>query len=280
MSEENKELNANELLIIQKEKQRKKEQREQKIKEFFILIFVIAVFLGGGGYMVSQFMQRRYDDLQYIKTLNQTTLEISQLIDNIRNTYTIHPDEPAESTENLIKMGAIPEKLVRSNGEHKYLENPFGGRIIIEPSDLLWDEKGKVSSPTFKMSYQGLPRRACIDLASLDWGDSIKGLLAVAIGSVNGATGEDNALHDIDLTPEKEKAEREAEKANESEDDDFRFSMMRPRMRYQMNVAKPNDQFMPTPFSRGNAEMGCFCGQNDCSVALRYAVFSIDNPKK
>ena len=46
MSEENKELNANELLIIQKEKQRKKEQREQKIKEFFILIFVIAVFLG------------------------------------------------------------------------------------------------------------------------------------------------------------------------------------------------------------------------------------------
>ena len=30
MSEENKELNANELLIIQKEKQRKKEQREQK----------------------------------------------------------------------------------------------------------------------------------------------------------------------------------------------------------------------------------------------------------
>ena len=104
MSEENKELNANELLIIQKEKQRKKEQREQKIKEFFILIFVIAVFLGGGGYMVSQFMQRRYDDLQYIKTLNQTTLEISQLIDNIRNTYTIHPDEPAESTENLIKL--------------------------------------------------------------------------------------------------------------------------------------------------------------------------------
>ena len=278
MSEEIKNPNANELLIIQKEKQRKKEQLEQKIKEFFILIFVIAVFLGGGGYYISKFMQKRYDDLQYIETLNKTTLEISQLIDNIRNIYTIHPNEPAESTENLIKMGAIPEKLVRGTGDKKYLENPFGGRIIIEPSDVLWDEKGKVSSPTFKMSYQGLPRRACIDLASLDWGDSIKGLLAVAIGSVDSRTGEDNALHDIDLTPEKEKAEKEAQKKEEN-DDDFGFSMMRPRMRYQMNVAKPNDQFMPTPFSRGNAEMGCFCGQNDCSVALRYAVFSVDNKK-
>ena len=56
--------------------------------------------------------------------------------------------------------------------------------------------------------------------------------------------------------------------------------MMRPRMSYRMNVAKPNDQFIPTPFSKGNAEMGCFCGQNDCSFALHYAVFSTETDKK
>ena len=253
MPREKKDLNANEQLIIQKEKQRKKERREQKIKEFFILIFVIAVFAGGGGYFISQFMQQRYADLQYIKTINKTTLEISQLIDNIRNTYAINPDEPAENMDELIRMGAIPQTLVRTGDNGVYLENPFGGKIMIEPSDVVWDKNNKVSSPTFKMSYQGLSRRACIDLATLDWGDSIKGLLAVAIGNVDYATGQDSALHDIDMT--------------------------RPRMQYQMNVAKPNDQFMPTPFSRGNAEMGCFCGQNDCSVALRYAVFSTEPSK-
>lgn len=272
MTKEKKDLNANELLIIQKEKQRKKEQREQKIKEFFILIFVIAVFAGGGGYLVSQFMQQRYEDLQYIKTINKTTLEISQLIDNIRNTYAINPDEPAENMDELIRMGAIPQTLVRTGDNGVYLENPFGGKIVIEPSDVVWDKSNKISSPTFKMSYQGLSRRACIDLATLDWGDSIKGLLAVAIGNVDYATGQDSALHDIDMTPEKEKAEAK----NQPQPDDEFGIMMRPRMQYQMNVAKPNDQFMPTPFSRGNAEMGCFCGQNDCSVALRYAVFSTE----
>lgn len=271
MPREKKDLNANEQLIIQKEKQRKKERREQKIKEFFILIFVIAVFAGGGGYFISQFMQQRYADLQYIKTINKTTLEISQLIDNIRNTYAINPDEPAENMDELIRMGAIPQTLVRTGDNGVYLENPFGGKIMIEPSDVVWDKSNKVSSPTFKMSYQGLSRRACIDLATLDWGDSIKGLLAVAIGNVDYATGQDSALHDIDMTPEKEKDEAK----NQPQTDDEFGIMMRPRMQYQMNVAKPNDQFMPTPFSRGNAEMGCFCGQNDCSVALRYAVFSL-----
>lgn len=275
MPREKKDLNANEQLIIQKEKQRKKERREQKIKEFFILIFVIAVFAGGGGYFISQFMQQRYADLQYIKTINKTTLEISQLIDNIRNTYAINPDEQAENMDELIRMGAIPQTLVRTGDNGVYLENPFGGKIMIEPSDVVWDKSNKISSPTFKMSYQGLSRRACIDLATLDWGDSIKGLLAVAIGNVDYATGQDSALHDIDMTPEKEKEEAK----NQPQTDDEFGIMMRPRMQYQMNVAKPNDQFMPTPFSRGNAEMGCFCGQNDCSVALRYAVFSTEPSK-
>ena len=272
MSKPAKDLNANEQLILKKEKERARQRLEQKIKEFFILIFVLAVFVGGGSYFLSEFIANRYEDLQYIKKLNRTTLEISQLIDNIRNAYLLHPEEPAQNLDNLIKMGAIPERLVHKNRKGQYLLNPFGGKIEVVPSYVVYNKAGTVSSPTFKMSYQGLSRRACIDLAMLDWDDNLKGLIAVAIGSVDSGSGEDSALEEIDETPEQKKA-KERKEAGDN------MFFMRSRMRYQMNVARPNDKFMPTPFSQGTAEAGCFCGRNDCSFALHYAVFSVGDDK-
>lgn len=272
MSKPAKDLNANEQLILKKEKERARQRLEQKIKEFFILIFVLAVFVGGSSYFLSEFIANRYEDLQYIKKLNRTTLEISQLIDNIRNAYLLHPEEPAQNLDNLIKMGAIPERLVHKNRKGQYLLNPFGGKIEVVPSYVVYNKAGTVSSPTFKMSYQGLSRRACIDLAMLDWGDNLKGLIAVAIGSVDSGSGEDSALEEIDETPEQKKA-KERKEAGDN------MFFMRSRMRYQMNVARPNDKFMPTPFSQGTAEAGCFCGRNDCSFALHYAVFSVGDDK-
>ena len=272
MSTPEKELNANELLVAKKAKERRKKQLEQKMKDFIILIFVIAVFGGGGGYYLSKFMGHSRDNLQYITNLNQTTLQISQLIDNIRNVYAIYPEMNEEGVDKLIELGAIPPAIVRGSGKNRYLVNPFGGRIVIKPSDVLWDNARRFSSPTFKMSYQGLTRQACMDLAMLDWGDTLKGLLAVAIGSVDGMTGEDSALNDIDAKPGEEK------KVEIKSKNGFR-RMMRPRRHYQMTVAKPNDKFMPTPFSRGNAQAGCLCGRADCSFALRYTVFAVDrNP--
>ena len=76
------------------------------------------------------------------------------------------------------------------------------------------------------------------------------------------------------------KEEKEKKAANPAKNNEFALDMLRPRMSYRMNVAKPNDQFIPTPFSKGNAEMGCFCGRNDCSFALHYAVFSTETDKK
>lgn len=272
MNKPKKDLNANEQLILKKEKERARQRLEQKIREFIILLFVLAVFVGGGSYFLSEFISNRYEDLQYIKKLNRTTLEISQLIDNIRNAYLLHTDEPSQNLDNLIKMGAIPERLVHKDRKGQYLLNPFGGKIEIVPSYVIYNKAGTLSSPTFKMSYQGLSRRACIDLAMLDWGDSLKGLLAVAIGSVDARTGEDSALEEIDETPERKKA-----KEQKAAGDNMFFRSS--RMQYQMNVARPNDKFMPTPFSQGSAESGCFCGYKDCSFALHYAIFSVGDDK-
>ena len=48
MNKPKKDLNANEQLILKKEKERARQRLEQKIREFIILLFVLAVFVGGG----------------------------------------------------------------------------------------------------------------------------------------------------------------------------------------------------------------------------------------
>ena len=103
----------------------------------------------------------------------------------------------------------------------------------------------------------------------MDWGDKVKGLLAVAIGNYDEDTGVDVALEDID------RKETEV-KFTSFTDDKGRRRSIRQRRHYSMNVTKPDDNFLPTPFSRGNARSGCKC-VDTCSFALRYTVFNVES---
>lgn len=253
------------------EERLKKETQAQKVKEFFILIFVICVFGGGGFYYLSKFLKSSYGNLEHLTKLNMTTLEISQLIDNIRQVYTIYNHEQALTSEQLIERGAIPERLIAVEHGKKVIKNQYGGNIVILPSEPLVNIKKRQSSPTFKMSYQGLSHRTCVALAVMDWGDKLKGLLAVAIGHTDIRTGKDTALTDIDKKPGEEEP-------MEFVDKNGRHRMVRPRNQYRMNVTKPGDEFLPTPFTQYNAKAGCSCGrQNNCTFALRYTIFAVED---
>ena len=51
--------------------------------------------------------------------------------------------------------------------------------------------------------------------------------------------------------------------------------------KYHMNVAKPKDKFVPTPFSYEKALAGCRCeGRPNCTFALQYMIYGVDAPKK
>ncbi len=265
---DNQKLNANEELIRKKAKKDARNRRVQRVKEFFILLFVIAVFGGGITYAVQDFASKRYDYVRYTTVLNDTTQQISRLIDNVRNFYAINPDKPLDDLPNLVNMGVIPSSVIRGVGENAYIENPFGGKVIIAQARPLWDKNKKVSSPTFKMSYQGLPRRACIDLATLNWGDNRKGLIAMAVGEVDLKTGVDSAFTDIDADPRKKKQEDELTPDGLPHMGFHRF--------FTMNVAKPGDPSMPAPFSKGSAEMACMCRDGRCAFAVQYTVFAVE----
>ena len=243
----------------------------QKHKKKFIFIrtcIFILLMLGILFYFVFKFFFINYRNLDYLTKLNETTHQISSLVDNIRTHYMVFSDEGDVSLERLIEVDAIPATLLSE--DKKSLVNNYGGKIIIEPSQKLLNIKDNLKSATFKMSYQGLPKQVCVDLAMMDWGDEEKGLLAVAIGGVDLKTNIDTALEGIDKDEQKPAYKTFTDNKNQSRS-------IRQRNHYNMTVAKPNNPFMPTPFSRGSATSGCECGDKDtCTFALRYTIYSVD----
>ncbi len=254
------------------------EEREIKIKrtsrlskknKILLIICVVLSLLLGVAALTIKFVQFSYQRVNDLTQLNYTVAQISQIVDNIRQVYMIHGSDMVLNNNFLLKSGAVPKSLIK-NGR---IVNPYGGDIVILPSVPIENKKEQISSPTFKMSYQGLEQKVCINLALLNWGDLSKGLQAVATGYVDG-NGEDVALTTIDNPPEPDKPEEYLDAQGQ-----LRRRPVRPK--YHFNVAKPNDKFSPTPFPFEKARAGCACaGGRFCSFALQYMIYAVDNPNK
>lgn len=257
------------ILEERRRKRRQKEARDAKIKVILEVLFLTCVVCCFLFYYVYDWFNLSKRKLDHDVLLNATTQQVSQLIDNVRTVYSTYTDEKTISMKRLLELGAVPESIMYG----KEVFNLYGGEIVIEPSKPLENVKEAVESPTFKMVYRGLPHDACVNLALLNWGDKVEGLLAVAIGSYDGK--KDTAMEEIDAVYADPKPIVFRDKRG-------RMRRIVPPKKYQLNVAKPGDDFIPTPFSKTNAENGCSCSRmfSDCSFAWRYTVFAVDNPRR
>ena len=251
-----------------KKLRQQKEQRKKLLLLIFEWVFVICLFGGGLLYYAHQFFQSTKKQLAELNDVEISVNQISQLVDNVRQMYAIYPGENSFDAKRLMEVGAIPSKMVQ-NGQ---IINNFGGLVIIGPSHSLKNIKEAVESPTFKIGYQGLTKEVCMTLATMDWGDKVKGLLGMSIGSVD-YKGNDSAFSDIDKQIEKPKP-------IEYKDKYGRTRYRRPRLRFRTNVARPDDEFLPTPFTLSQAELGCNCLEKNCSFALHYTVYNVDQPRR
>lgn len=264
---------VNKKIAQAQEAKRKRRAKIEQIQETIAFIIIVCIFAGGAGYLFYLFYDRSHRDLEYLTKLNETTTQMSQIIDSIRQVQTIYDDEEVITTDRLIQLGVIPESILQSHGDGRKIINPFGGEVLIQSSKPLRSKDWLVESPTFKLSYQGLSHRACVALATMDWGDTIKGLMAIAVGDYNPYEKVDTAFRDIDFDAEDE---RKAEEEQQRKDKKGFRRNWRPRMRYIMNVAKPGDENMPTPFSKEAADVACSCYNRDtCSFAVLYSVFAV-----
>lgn len=246
----------------------------QNASEKIIGLIISAILISIAGFLIFDVVQKGHEKIDYLIKINYTTLQMSTFIENIRVYYTLHPDEKDTSVEKMIKISAVPDSIVVDSGNK--LINPYGGNILIKGTKPMENKQLKLKSPTFKISYQGLPRDVCIGLATMDWGDKVRGLLAMAVGTYNAKTKKDSAFENVDKD-----FNNNDSKMSYFVDKNGKKRAIRKRATHFSNVARPGDSYMPAPFKESAARAECTCAvNNNCSFALHYTVFSVNDDNK
>ena len=126
--------------------------------------------------------------------INKAADQITQIVSGLRMLYSTQDDYGTTISNAILKKGHIvPDEMWESDN----LINPFAGSVSIEPSG----KKAINDNKAFVISYSGLPKEACMALATYDWGSgSSSGLIALSVGTsitnqVKGCQGaEDSAI--------------------------------------------------------------------------------------
>jgi len=179
--------------------------------EMLGVLAIIGVLSAGGlaGYAKAMFRHR----------LNTTMDQITMLTTNIRTMYGAQPDY-AGLTKDAMSLNLIPTAMVPAgssvDGTSSVLTlvNPFKGVVKIETSSVYGQNNNEKGNPdsAFVVTYENLPRDACVALASADFGSGAgSGFIAVCVDSDGkNKTAHDGAVGDgiaDTLNPDSDRAE-------------------------------------------------------------------------
>ena len=176
--------------------------------------------------------------------INKSIDEISHIVASTRTLYAQQTSYDGLQTDSAIDIGIIPEHMHKKvSSTWTDANNSFNGRVSIY---------GYYSASTlgkaFILSYQNLPKEACIALATHDWGSNhSSGLLAISVSDYGGdSTGPYYAnVGDYDC-------------------DDYNDG-------YNRVYACPGDANNPTPMNVSTAASVCNnCSENGCSVTWKF----------
>ena len=167
--------------------------------------------------------------------INKTIDQVSHIVTNIRTLYAQQASYEGLSQfdTNTLNMGIVPDSLTTSNS-YPYITNVFNGNVMID----YWSGYGRA----FTVVYTGLPKEACVALATNDWGSpSSSGFIAISIDS--GAP----------CGP----ARSTKESCNARNED-------------VAVVACAGNTENPTPMNVATAASACNCGETGCTVGWKF----------
>lgn len=148
----------------------KNDQSGRSMVEMLGVLAIIGVLSIGGisGYSKAMSKYR----------VNKTLDQISMLVMNIRSMYASNVDYKGLNANVALHMGIVPSDMLLPGADSKKaskIYNTYQGEVALKADG---DNNQK-----FIVSYSGLPRDACVAVATADWGTQAgSGLLKMAIG--------------------------------------------------------------------------------------------------
>ena len=150
----------------------KNNQSGRSMVEMLGVLAIIGVLSAGGlaGYSKAMFKHK----------LNTTMDQITMLVTNIRTMYGTQENYTGLSVPQSYKLGIISSSAYQAATSS--MTNPFKGYVKLDP----YASKGTNdanSTSGFIVTYSGLPKEACIQLVSADWGSGAgSGFVGVCTG--------------------------------------------------------------------------------------------------
>ena len=154
----------------------KNNQSGRSMVEMLGVLAIIGVLSAGGlaGYSKAMFKHK----------LNSTMDQLTMLVTNVRTMYGTQENYEDLDVSNAYKLGIISKSSYDT--ENSKMINPFKGYVTLAPVEA----KADVANSGFSVAYAGLPKEACIALATSDWGTGAgSGYIGVGIDP---AAGEDD----------------------------------------------------------------------------------------
>ena len=163
------------------------EQSGRSMIEMLGVLAIIGVLSVGGIAGYSKAMNK-------FKT-NKVADNVAMIVTNIRTLYAQQKDYSGLENLSAVQMGVVPDELITATPETTKddgLQNAFLGQVVIKATNVsgLDGETAAAGGTTganrgFLVAMNGLPKEACVTLATNDWGSGYSaGLVGI---SVNGA---------------------------------------------------------------------------------------------
>lgn len=148
----------------------KTDEAGRSMIEMLGVLAVIGVLSAAALFGYSKAMQKN--------KINKTEDEIVQIITNLRTLFASSANEfvlGQSELETAIKAKVFPEHMVVSLTK---IQNAYKGDVRLSVVEV----DGK---PTFKLTYEGLPKDAALNMATSYWGGEPEGMVQLIINEQN-----------------------------------------------------------------------------------------------
>ena len=190
---------------------------------------------------------------------NKVKDQVSTIVANIRTLYGQQLSYSGLNNKTAIQMDVIPEDMIVSEADGN-LVNAFNGTMFIGSGSIGSSVTGvENDQKAFVIEYNGLPRSACVDLATGDWGSgSSSGLMGIKVTGTIPATATTSTADAVTDVPE---IQFQAGGLGCTGVQPVQGSV----------VACAGGTQVPVPLQVAQAAIACNCGTaNGCSIVWKY----------